>query len=64
MILTRTRPACLAVACAMLAVLLPAPLHAAPALAPGFTLERLDGGHLSLSDFKGSPVILLFWAPW
>jgi cytochrome c biogenesis protein CcmG/thiol:disulfide interchange protein DsbE len=32
--------------------------------APAFTLELLDGGTLSLADLKGSPVILLFWAPW
>jgi cytochrome c biogenesis protein CcmG, thiol:disulfide interchange protein DsbE len=32
--------------------------------APGFTLTLLDGTTLSLADLKGSPVVLLFWAPW
>lgn len=37
---------------------------AASRLAPAFTLELLDGKTLSLAEYKGSPVILLFWAPW
>jgi thiol-disulfide isomerase/thioredoxin len=32
--------------------------------APDFTLTRLDGGELSLSDLKGTPVIVNFWATW
>lgn len=32
--------------------------------APAFTLALLDGGTLKLADMKGSPIILLFWAPW
>ena len=42
------------------------PAHAAPAPgpAPAFTLEGLDGKPVSLAAYKGSPVILLFWAPW
>ena len=32
--------------------------------APGFTLELLDGKTFSLAHMKGSPVVLLFWAPW
>ena len=32
--------------------------------APGFTLQDLDGNSVSLSDFKGKPVILNFWATW
>ena len=32
--------------------------------APGFTLTLLDGKTVSLADLKGSPVVLLFWAPW
>ncbi len=32
--------------------------------APGFTLESFEGGSLSLSDFKGQPVIMNFWASW
>jgi len=44
-------------------VALPA-ASAAPRLAPAFTLPLLSGKMLSLSDLKGTPVILLFWAPW
>ncbi|HTD47890.1 MAG TPA: hypothetical protein VK881_11550 [bacterium] len=54
----------LAVAIVAAAAMVSAPTDAAPALAPAFTLERLDGGHLSLSNFKGAPIVLLFWAPW
>lgn len=33
--------------------------------APEFNLERLDGGKITLSDYKGEmPVILDFWASW
>ena len=32
--------------------------------APDFTLETLDGGTVSLSDFRGKPVVLNFWASW
>ncbi|MCD6359115.1 MAG: TlpA family protein disulfide reductase, partial [Dehalococcoidia bacterium] len=31
-------------------------------LAPEFTLNDLDGNEVSLSDFRGSPVLLNFWA--
>ncbi len=34
------------------------------ALAPDFLLERLDGGEMRLSDFRGQPVVLNFWATW
>jgi cytochrome c biogenesis protein CcmG, thiol:disulfide interchange protein DsbE len=34
------------------------------ALAPDFLLERLDGGELRLSDLRGQPVVLNFWATW
>jgi peroxiredoxin len=37
---------------------------AAPARAPEFHLPLLSGGTISLADFKGRPLILLFWAPW
>ena len=38
--------------------------HAAPRHAPSFTVRLLAGGTLSLSDLKGTPAVLLFWAPW
>ena len=40
------------------------PVQAAPVRAPDFHLPLLGGGTVSLSTFKGQPVILLFWAPW
>ena len=33
-------------------------------LAPDFQLKNLDGKSVSLSDFKGKPVWLNFWATW
>jgi len=51
------------VAAALAVVGLPAG-QAAPRPAPAFTLQLLNGKTLSLSDLKGSPVVLLFWAPW
>ncbi|WP_275951544.1 TlpA disulfide reductase family protein [Granulicella sp. dw_53] len=32
--------------------------------APGFTLVSLDGKKVSLSDYKGRPVLVNFWATW
>jgi cytochrome c biogenesis protein CcmG, thiol:disulfide interchange protein DsbE len=32
--------------------------------APEFELERLDGGSLRLSEMRGRPVIVNFWASW
>ena len=32
--------------------------------APVFSLKGLDGKQVSLSDFKGKPVIVIFWATW
>ena len=32
--------------------------------APEFTLENLDGGRLSLEQFRGRPVLINFWASW
>ena len=32
--------------------------------APDFTLESLDGAALSLSSYRGRPVVLYFWATW
>ena len=33
-------------------------------VAPPFTLKSLDGKTIALSDFKGKPVLLVFWATW
>ena len=38
------------------------PLKGHPA--PDFTLQTLDGQPLSLSDLRGKPVVLNFWATW
>jgi len=32
--------------------------------APDFTLQTVDGRQVSLSDYRGKPVILNFWASW
>lgn len=48
----------------MLMGVLPVQVSAASGPAPAFTLGLFDGKTLSLADLKGSPVILLFWAPW
>lgn len=32
--------------------------------APDFTLEDLDGERVKLSDFRGQPVMVNFWATW
>jgi AhpC/TSA family protein len=42
----------------------PPAVRAAPAQAPAFHLPLLSSGTISLADFKGKPVVLLFWAPW
>lgn len=34
------------------------------ARAPDFTLFNLDGDEVSLSDLRGQPVLLNFWATW
>ena len=33
-------------------------------LAPDFTVEDMDGNKYKLSDFRGKPVIVNFWASW
>jgi len=38
------------------------PLKGKPA--PGFTLVNLEGKKVSLSDYKGRPLIVNFWATW
>ena len=40
----------------------PAPVAGSPA--PDFALKNLDGETIRLSDFKGKPVIVNFWATW
>jgi peroxiredoxin len=40
----------------------PSPLTNKPA--PAFTLDGIDGKQVSLSDFKGRPVVVNFWATW
>jgi len=32
--------------------------------APAFTLNCLDGKSINLSDYKGKPVLITFWATW
>jgi len=32
--------------------------------APAFSLKSLDGNQVSLSDFRGKPVLITFWATW
>lgn len=32
--------------------------------APDFTLELFDGGQITLSELKGRPVVVNFWASW
>lgn len=33
-------------------------------LAPGFTLELMDGKKINLSDYKGKPILINFFASW
>lgn len=45
----------------------PPTLEVAPrvgALAPDFTVPALEGGEVSLSGYRGRPVLLNFWATW
>jgi thiol-disulfide isomerase/thioredoxin len=49
------------------AALAPEGVDVAPkegSLAPDFLLERLEGGELRLSDVRGQPVVVNFWATW
>ena len=40
----------------------PDPMAGQPA--PGFTLRSLDGGRISLAQFRGRPVVINFFASW
>jgi peroxiredoxin len=40
----------------------PAPIAGSPA--PDFTLKTLDGSTASLSQYRGQPVLINFWASW
>lgn len=33
-------------------------------VAPDFTVEMLDGSSITLSELRGKPVLLIFWATW
>jgi peroxiredoxin len=45
-----------------------APVQAAPpavdSVAPDFALKAVDGHNLRLSEYRGEPVVLHFWASW
>ena len=41
-----------------------APLPVSGVLASDFTLKTLDGSEVSLSQFRGQPVLINFWASW
>jgi cytochrome oxidase Cu insertion factor (SCO1/SenC/PrrC family) len=32
--------------------------------APAFSLKEIDGKQVSLRDFRGKPVLVVFWATW
>jgi cytochrome oxidase Cu insertion factor (SCO1/SenC/PrrC family) len=32
--------------------------------APAFSLKEIDGKQVSLRDFRGKPVLIVFWATW
>jgi peroxiredoxin len=53
---------------AAIAVTVSLPAFAAPpaldAVAPDFALKGIDGRNLRLSEFRGEPVVLHFWASW
>lgn len=66
----RLMSATMGIAAMMMLVLLVVPRGEATAslvvgqAAPDFDLETLDGGQVRLSELKGKPLILNFWASW
>lgn len=42
----------------------PASSQVSPKSAPDFTVQDTNGNNVSLSDFRGKPVVLNFWASW
>ena len=40
------------------------PAQASGSVAPSFTLRDINGAEVSLSDYKGTVVLLNFWATW
>jgi cytochrome oxidase Cu insertion factor (SCO1/SenC/PrrC family) len=32
--------------------------------APAFSLREMDGKQVSLRDFRGKPILIVFWATW
>lgn len=65
-----TMSVCLAIAAVFMVFVLLVPRGGAQTTlvidqpAPDFTLESVDGGQVRLSDLKGKPVIINFWASW
>jgi thiol-disulfide isomerase/thioredoxin len=41
-----------------------APAPTPPQPAPDFRLKTLDGGEVALSDYRGRPMLINFWASW
>ena len=54
----------LRVACLLLAALLLLPLSACSYPGKDLTVYREDGSAVSLSDFRGRPMVVCFWASW
>jgi len=40
------------------------PKPSIPEIAPDFTVKTIDGDSITLSDLRGKPVVLNFWATW
>ncbi|HIW36762.1 MAG TPA: TlpA family protein disulfide reductase [Candidatus Treponema faecavium] len=66
--MTATKHWCAAL-CALLCCALPLAAQRAVGLNPGnlapdFTVKTVDGGSVTLSELRGKPVMLHFWATW